>query len=68
MMDTRFIKNLINRLFKSWRTSLIGVVICVITYMYYSKAITTEELVVAAGVIGSIAAWFMKDPAKNEPK
>lgn len=64
----KFIQNLINRLFNSWQTTLIGIMICVLTVMLWKKEINMSEWAVGIGTVLTVWAAMMKDPDKTANK
>lgn len=64
----KFLIDVYQRIFAHWQTTLIGAIVCVITYMYFIGKIDTSEWIVAIGGVATLAALFMKDPDKVQNK
>lgn len=58
----------ISIIFKHWKSSVTGVLVAVITVMYYLEKIDTQEWIIAIGGIASVAAMVSKDPDKTQSK
>jgi hypothetical protein len=53
---------------KHWKSTVTGLLVGVITLMYYLEKIDTQEWIIAIGGIATIAAMFSKDPDKTASK
>ncbi len=58
----------ISTIFKHWKSTVTGLLVAVITAMYYFEKIDTNEWIIAIGGIASIAAMVSKDPDKTQSK
>lgn len=58
----------VSTIFKHWKSTVTGVLVAVITLMYYLEKIDTQEWIIAIGGIASVAAMVSKDPDKTQSK
>jgi len=55
-------------IFKHWKSTVTGILVGVITVMYFLQKINTNEWIIAIGGIASVAAILSKDPDKTQSK
>ncbi len=55
-------------IFKHWKSTVTGILVGVITVMYYLEKIDTNEWIIAIGGIATVAAMLSKDPDKTQSK
>lgn len=55
-------------IFKHWQSSVGGLLVGVLTLMYYLGKINTTDWVLAIGTIGTIIGLISKDPNKTQSK
>lgn len=58
----------VSTIFRHWKSSVTGILVAVITLMYYLEKIDTQEWIIAIGGIASVAAMVSKDPDKTQSK
>lgn len=58
----------LSTIFKHWKSTITGVLVGVITLMYYLGKINTNEWIIAIGGIATVAAMLSKDPDKTQSK
>lgn len=58
----------VSTIFKHWKSTVTGILVAVITLMYYLEKIDTQEWIIAIGGIASVAAMVSKDPDKTQSK
>lgn len=58
----------VSTIFKHWKSTVTGILVGVITVMYYLEKIDTNEWIIAIGGIATVAAMFSKDPDKTQSK
>jgi hypothetical protein len=58
----------VSTIFKHWKSTVTGILVAVITTMFYLGKIDTQEWIIAIGGIASVAAMVSKDPDKTQSK
>ncbi len=58
----------VSTIFRHWKSTVTGILVGVITVMYYLEKIDTNEWIIAIGGIATVAAMLSKDPDKTQSK
>lgn len=58
----------VSTIFRHWKSTVTGILVAVITTMFYLEKIDTQEWIIAIGGIASVAAMVSKDPDKTQSK
>jgi hypothetical protein len=59
-------KEIINRIFTHWKTSLGALIICVVTVMLYEQKITAEDWMLVVGGLFTLGLLHAKDYDKTD--